>query len=120
MGSWLTSVGKILFLLPAVPIQPLAEVALAIKQSDPDQRNVEVGSALDVIAGEHAQAARVNGDRLVQSELCGKIGDRARPQYARVLGAPGSVALQIFALPAVSVVDAAVQYQFARAALNAG
>ncbi len=48
---------QILFLLPAGLVQVLAEIALAIKQSDSDERNVEVGSALDVIAGEHAQAA---------------------------------------------------------------
>jgi hypothetical protein len=46
--------------LPAVRIEPLAEVALVIEQPDPDKRNAKVGCALDVIAGEDAEAAGVD------------------------------------------------------------
>ena len=60
IGIWLTSVFKIFFPLPSAEIEPLAEISLAIKQANADQRNIQVGGALDVIAGQHAQAAGVN------------------------------------------------------------
>ncbi len=105
-------------MLPALAVEPLAEVALAVKQADADQGNVQVRGALDVIAGQHAQAAGVDGDGFVQAELGREIRDRPRPQNAGVGGAPGAVRLQVFALPPVVVIDAAVQHQLARAALH--
>ena len=109
---------EVFFLLPAVAIQALPEVALAIKQADADQRNTQVGCALDVIAGENAQSAGIYRNRLVQSEFRGEIGHRTRPQNAGVPRAPGAVRLQILPLAAVGVVDSAVQHQFLRAALD--
>ena len=79
---------EIFFLLPAVAIQMLPEIALAVKQADADQRNVEVGGALDVIAGEHAQAAGIDRHRFVQAELGGEIRHRTRPQHAGVSWRP--------------------------------
>ena len=42
-----------------------------------------------MIAGQHAQAAGVDGQRFVQAELGGEIGDRPRPQNAGMVRAPG-------------------------------
>ena len=56
----------------------------------------------------------------MQAELSGKVGDRTWPQNPRVLCAPGPILMQIFALPAVRVVDSPVQDQLAGAALNPG
>ncbi len=109
---------QILFLLPALAIQALAEVALAVEQADSDQRNIEVGRALDVIAGEHAQAARVNRQRFVQPELGREVRHRPRPQNAGMRGAPGAIGAQILLLAAIGVIDAAVQHQLAGAALE--
>ena len=109
---------QIFFLLPAALVQALAEISLAVKQPDADQRNVQIRSALDVIARQHAQAAGIDRQRFVHSELGGKIRHRPRPQDAGVRRAPGAVGLQIFLLAAVRVVDPAVQHQFARAALE--
>ncbi len=115
----LVDVGRqIFFLLPAVAVQPLAEISLAVKQADADQRNTQVGRALDVIAGQHAESAGINGNRLVQAEFGGEIRDRTRPQNARVPRSPGAVRLEIFPLAAVGVIDSAVQHQFPRAPLN--
>ena len=91
MGSWLTSVCEILLALPAGLVQPLQKVALPVKQADADQRNIQVGGALDVVAGQHAQAAGVNGQRFVQAELGGEISHRPRPQHAGMVRAPGAV-----------------------------
>ena len=71
-----------------------------------------------MVAGQHAQAAGINGQRFVQPELGGEIGDRARPQHAGVRRAPGAVGVQILLLAAVDIVDAAVQHQFRGAALD--
>ena len=109
---------KILFPLPAVPIQPLAEISLAVEKPHAHQRNIEVRGALDVIAGKDSQAAGIDGDRFVQAEFGGEVSHRPRPQHAGMLGAPGPVPLQIFALPAVGVIDSPMQHQFPRAALN--
>ena len=51
---------EVLLLLPAVAIQALAEVALAVEQSNADQGNVQVRRALDMVSRKNAQAARVN------------------------------------------------------------
>src|SRR5207249_57972 len=54
IGNWLTSVGRYSSCCQPVPVQPLPEISLTIKQSDTDQRNIQIGRALDVIAGEDA------------------------------------------------------------------
>ena len=71
-----------------------------------------------MIAGEHAEAAGVNGQRFVQAELGGEICDGPRPQDAGIGRAPGAVGKQIFLLAAIDVVDAAMQHQFRGAALQ--
>ena len=49
---------KVFFLLPAILVQALPEIALAVKQSDPNQGNAQIGGALDVVPGENAQTPR--------------------------------------------------------------
>ena len=109
---------EILFPLPAIFVEALEKVSLAVEETDADERNVEVGSALDVIAGEHAETAGVNGQRLVQAELGGEVGNGARAKYAGVGSAPGAICEEILLLAAVDVVDAAVQDKLRGAALD--
>ena len=78
----------VLFLLPTFGVEALAEISLAVEQADSDERNIEVGCALDVIAGQNSEAAGINWNRFVQAELRRKIRDRPRPQNARVARAP--------------------------------
>src|SRR5439155_13513801 len=59
-------------LLPAVSIEPLPEISLVVVQTDADERDAEIRRALDVIAGEDAETARVDRNRFVEAEL----GDR--------------------------------------------
>ena len=66
----------VFFLLPAGAIEALPEVSLAIKQSDADQGNAQVGRALDVIAGQHAESAGIFRNGNVQTEFGGEVGDR--------------------------------------------
>ena len=62
-------------LLPAVDGQGLAEVAVAVEQADRRERHAEVGRRLQVVAGEHAEAAGVLRDRLGDAELGGEVRD---------------------------------------------
>ena len=64
-------------LLPAVHGEVLAEVALAVHQADADERQAEVAGALQVVAGQHAEAAGVDRHALVQAELGAEVGDAA-------------------------------------------
>ena len=105
---------QVFFLLKTLHIQPLAEISLIVKQANADQRHAQVGSTFDVVAGQHAQAAGINGQRFVQAELGGKVSHRTRLQHAGVRGAPGLMFVQIFFQPVVSVVDATIKHQLAR------
>ncbi len=51
------------------------EVALGVQQPDADEGDAEVGGRLQVIAGEHAEPARVLRERLGDAELGGEVGD---------------------------------------------
>jgi len=64
--------------LPAVGRQALLEVAGAVQQPDPDQRDPEVGGGLEVVAGEDAQAAGVLRKHLGDAELRGEVRDAGR------------------------------------------
>ena len=57
----------------------LAEVAVAVEQADRDDRHAEVGGRLQVVAGEHAEAAGVLRQRVADAELGRQVGDRPRP-----------------------------------------
>ena len=76
-------------MLPAVDVEPLPEIALVVVEADADERDAEVGRALDVVAGQDAEAAGVDRQRLVQAELGREVGHRPRPEHAGVARAPG-------------------------------
>ena len=76
-------------LLPAVDVQVLAEVAFAVHQADADERQAEVAGALEVVAGEDAEAAGVDRHALVDAELGGEVGDRHRRRLRIGLLKPG-------------------------------
>ena len=67
----------VVVLLVAVGVDRLAEVALAIEQPDADERQGHVAGRLHVVAGEDAEAARVDAERLVEAVLGAEVGDRA-------------------------------------------
>ena len=76
--------------LPAFGGDVLVEVALRIHEPDADERHAEVARFLAVIAGEHAETAGVDRQRLVQRELGGEVGDR--PAELRKAARPPGVA----------------------------
>src|SRR5208282_4984757 len=109
---------NILFLLPAAAVETLQEVALAVEQTYADEWNVEIGRTLDVIAGQHAESAGIDGQRFVQSEFSREICNWACPQQCCMFRAPGVVGLHILLLAAVDIIDAAVQGKFRGPALD--
>ena len=84
----------------------LAEVGLPVEQPHRHQRQPEIGRALEMVAGEHAEAARVDGQRFVDAELRREIRDRPGSQDAGVLQAPRMLRLHVFAQPADQMPDA--------------
>jgi hypothetical protein len=54
----------------------LAHVAHAVEQAHRDQRQRQVAGRLEVVAGQDAQAAAVDAQRLVQAELGAEVGHR--------------------------------------------
>ncbi len=76
--------------LPARGVDALAEVAVAVHQADRDQRHGQVGGLLEDVAGEHAEAAGVDGQRPVDGVLRAEEGGRRvvgdRRALERLLG----------------------------------
>ena len=81
--------------LPVVRVNRLLEITLVVKQADADEAEAEVARGFRVVAGEDAEAARRNRQRLVKAELGGKIGDRIVLQLRRVLVSPGVFFVEI-------------------------
>ncbi len=86
-------------LLVPVGIDGLAEVAVAVEEPDADEREGHVRGRLAVVAGQHAQAAGVDAERLVEAELGAEVGDRAAqlvavPALEPVAGAVGDVGVE--------------------------
>src|SRR5690606_9697722 len=64
--------------LPSVVADRLPEVSGAVEESDAREGDAEVGGALEVVAREDAQAARVLRQRSVDAELGGEVRDVLR------------------------------------------
>ena len=61
--------------LPIARVEPLPEVPVAVEQTDRDERHAEIRRRLQVVAGEHAEPARVDRQALVEPELAGEVRD---------------------------------------------
>ena len=62
--------------LAALSAQPLGEVAAAIEEAHADERQPQLGRGLQVVAGEDAQAARVDRQADVDAELHAEVRDQ--------------------------------------------
>ena len=99
----------VVFLLPAVVGDALVEVSLRVHEADADQRQAQVAGLLAVVAGQHAEAAGVDRQRLVQRELGREVGNRPRVARPPAHRATTSVAdLRVASRPAI---DRVVQLQ---------
>jgi hypothetical protein len=63
---------------PALPVQPLVEVAAPVQQGHRDHRHGEVGGRAERIAGEDAEAPGVRGHGEFEGDLHGEVGDPCR------------------------------------------
>ena len=64
------------FFLPALRVYALLEIAIAIKQTNRNQRQIQVTGRLQMIARQNAQATRIQRQRAMDAELRTKISDR--------------------------------------------
>ena len=65
----------IAFLLPAVDVQVLAEIAFAIHEAHAAERDAEIACRFQMIARENAEPSGIDRDALVDAEFGRKIGD---------------------------------------------
>src|SRR5215471_3133643 len=82
---------EVVLLLPPIPVKPLAEIALTIIQTNTNQWDIEIRSALDVVAPEDTETSRINRDRFMQAELGRKVRYRTRPQNSGMFCSPGAI-----------------------------
>ncbi len=72
--------------LASLGIDRLDEVALAIERAHRDERQLEVARRLAMVAGEDAEAARIERQALVHAELGAEVGHQlVRLEAARIL-----------------------------------
>ena len=65
-------------LLPAVGVQLLAEVPLLVEEAHAHERHTHTAGRLEVVAGQHPEAARVLRERLRDAEFRGEVRHRAQ------------------------------------------
>ena len=68
--------GGIALLLPPPRVQALLEVAGAVQQPHPEDRNPEVGGRLEVVASQNSQTPGVLREHFGDTELRGEVRDR--------------------------------------------
>src|SRR5205085_10875855 len=94
--------------LIAFAVDGLGEIALAVEQTDSNQRYAQVTRRFAVVAGENAEAARINGQAFVEAKLGAKIGDQIVAQKPlRLLGSRARVEVGVVSLKRVLVAGAA-------------
>src|SRR6185503_3982516 len=65
----------IFLFLQIVAAQALTEISEAIKQTESNQRHIQIARGLQMIAGENAKSARVERQRIVHAKLSAEIRD---------------------------------------------
>ena len=86
---------RVVLRLPVVRVNGLLEVTLAIEQADADESQPHVAGGFGVVAGQHAQPAGGDGQRLMETEFGGEIGDRILAQRRSVLVRPGGFLVHV-------------------------
>src|SRR5450755_1711990 len=80
-------------LLPAIVVDHLSEVALAVEQPDTHDRYTEITRRLDLIASDVSQATGIDWQRLAQHEFHAEVGylyeSRIRMRLLKPGGRPG-------------------------------
>jgi hypothetical protein len=61
--------------LPVAGVDSLLEIALTVKQAEPDKSDAGIAGGFGVVAGEDAQTAGGNGECFMEAELGREIGD---------------------------------------------
>ena len=75
-------------LLRAVLVDHLAKIALLVQQSHADHRHAQIAGGFELIAGDIAKSARVDGQRFAQHEFHAEIGDAGQGTTANDLLKP--------------------------------
>jgi len=79
--------------LAAISVDALLEIALRVEETYRHERQAEIAGGLAMIAGQDAQATRVDGQAFMQAELGRKIGNARILSARQVPGMPGFTGL---------------------------
>ena len=78
----------VLFLLPAVVPQMLAEISVSIKQPDSDERYVEIAGGFEMVASQYSEPARICRQGIMntvfRAEVCCRAVDTHRSRRVRL------------------------------------
>jgi hypothetical protein len=110
--------GLVEVLLPAVLVDELVDVALVVEQAHAHHGRPQVAHALQVVARQHAQAAGVDGQRLVEPELGREVAHGPGEDGPRVGHTPALAPLQVALQPPVGLVDAGLHLQVLHPAVD--
>ena len=79
---------RIGLLLPAPGIDDLPEISFLEQEADADRRHPEIAGGLQIVAGQHSEAAGVKRQRGAEPELHAEIGDAAQRGAGIACGEP--------------------------------
>ena len=87
-GSRKSPIGQLtrLFLLAALGVDALVEVAAAMQQGHRDERHLEIGGGPERVARQHAEPARVGRDLGLESDLHREVRDEGLAHVQRAVG----------------------------------
>ena len=86
---------EVVVLLEAVGVDRLAEEPAPVQQSDADHGDTEVRGGLRVVTGQHPEAPRVEGERVVDAELGAEVGEATGQRSPVMSLVPGVVRLEV-------------------------
>jgi hypothetical protein len=69
--------------LVARKIEVLAEVTFAMQEGYPDHGQAEIGGSAQGVSGKDTETTAISGHRRVETDLHGKVSDRARAHFSR-------------------------------------
>lgn len=111
-GSLSMSVRPVLLPLPTGGVDALPKIPAGVEETDADHGQAEVRRALEIVASQDAETARVERQRLVKPELRREVGNRRGAQRACLVGAPRPLRVQVLLQPAIVKIDPVPEREF--------
>jgi len=86
---------RVVFGLPSILVEVLAEVALFVKQGNANKINAKVAGRFQVVSGKNTESARINSHTFMNAEFSTEIGNRVFHQFGSVFGCPSLLVVHV-------------------------